>query len=264
MTASFAADTALDATGEGRWDTRLSSAWSIGENSNGGYLLTPALRAAHEISGHPDLLTVTTHFFRPGQGDQPAEVTAEVMKLGRTMTTVRAELAQDGKARVALMAGFGDLNAESRHEFAWAPTMPDIAAPDDCADPFDAIDGLISTLEQSCDLRIDAERLAASKAAGRAELFGWLRFANGADPDALALPFFADAFVPSVFAATGPTGWVPSLELTVQVRQRPAPGWIAIHAEAEDMGNGKLIETAKLWDSTGVLVAHSRQLMLLL
>ena len=264
MTANFTADTAIDATGDGQWNTALSSAWSIGDNSNGGYLLTPALRAAHAISGHPDLLTVTTHFFRPGEGEHPAEVTAEVMKLGRTMTTVSAELSQHGKTRISLMAGFGDLNAESRHGFAWAPTMPDIAAPDDCADPFDAIDGLISTLEQSCDLRIDAERLAASQADGRAELFGWLRFADGADPDALALPFFADAFVPSVFAAVGPTGWVPSLELTVHIRKAPAPGWIAIHSATEDIGNGKLIETAKLWDSTGALVAHSRQLMLLL
>ena len=74
------------------------------------------------------------------------------------------------------------------------------------------------------------------------------------------VPFFADAFPPTVFARLGPIGWVPTLELTVHVRRRPAPGWLACHVWCDDVHNGKLIESCRLWDSTGELVAQSRQL----
>ena len=51
---------------------------AINDNANGGYLLTPALRAIQELTGHPDPLTVTTHFFRPGRGDHVAAGSDEV------------------------------------------------------------------------------------------------------------------------------------------------------------------------------------------
>ena len=35
---------------------------------------------------------------------------------------------------------------------------------------------------------------------------------------------FADAFPPPALTLYGPLHWVPTLELTVQVRARPAPG----------------------------------------
>ena len=58
----------------------------------------------------------------------------------------------------------------------------------------------------------------------------------------------------------GPIGWVPTLELTVHVRRRPAPGWLACQVWTDDVHNGKLIESVRLWDSTGQLVAQGRQL----
>ena len=93
-----------------------------------------------------------------------------------------------------------------------------------------------------------------------AEVLGWTRFRDEADPDVMALPFFADAFPPTVFTRLGPIGWVPTLELTVHVRRRPAPGWLACQVWTDDVHNGKLIESVRLWDSNGDLVAQGRQL----
>ena len=80
----------------------------------------------------------------------------------------------------------------------------------------------------------------------------------------MSLPLFCDAFPPSLFALYGYIGWVPTLELTVQIRRKPAAGWILATFETDDLHNGLFIETGTLWDSAGQLVARSRQLAMLL
>ena len=42
----FDDETRIAPTGEGTWTAEISDEWSIGPNANGGYLLTPLLRAA--------------------------------------------------------------------------------------------------------------------------------------------------------------------------------------------------------------------------
>ncbi len=41
----FETETAIVPAGDGSWTTRLAGDWNIGKNSNGGYALTPVLRA---------------------------------------------------------------------------------------------------------------------------------------------------------------------------------------------------------------------------
>jgi acyl-CoA thioesterase len=59
-------------------------------------------------------------------------------------------------------------------------------------------------------------------------------------------------------------GWVPTIELTVHVRRRPAPGWILGRFRTDDLVDGRMIETGGLWDSTGAFVADCRQIGLVL
>ena len=93
---------------------------------------------------------------------------------------------------------------------------------------------------------------------------GWIRLADRSEPTSCTLPLFADAFPPSLFSKVGRVGWVPTIELTVHVRRRPAPGWVQARFECDDLVGGRMIETGSLWDSTGALVARSRQIGLLL
>ena len=60
-----------------------------------------------------------------------------------------------------------------------------------------------------------------------------------------------------------PPGWVPTIELTVHVRGIPAPGPVMCRFHSEVVQNGFLQEDGEVWDSTGALVAQSRQLALL-
>ena len=57
--------------------------------------------------------------------------------------------------------------------------------------------------------------------------------------------------------------WVPTVELTVHVRGTPAPGPLRVAFRCRFILDGLLDEEGEIWDSTGALVAQSRQLSLM-
>ena len=98
---------------------------------------------------------------------------------------------------------------------------------------------------------------------GRAEIAGWLGFADGTPFDAFSLLFACDAFPPPVFNTDVAPGWVPTVELTVHVRGVPAPGPVRCVFRSRFLHGGLLDEDGEVWDSAGTLVAQSRQLALI-
>ena len=239
--------------------------WNIGDNANGGYALSPALRAAGEVAGHPDPMTVTVHYLRPLQPDgTAAEIDTELVRAGRTTSVVRATLAHQDRERLAMIAAFSDLSrpasdAPGRLDLP-APTIP---PPEKCRDRSELEQGVTLPILSRLDVAIHPER-AGHATSDEAVIDGWIRFSDGTPPSTPALPLFADAFPPSLFAKFGRVGWVPTVELTVHVRRRPAPGWIQARLECDDLADGRMIETGTLWDSSGAVVARSRQIGLLL
>ena len=253
---------ALDARG---WTSTPSAAWNIGDNANGGYALSVALRAASVVAGHPDPISVTVHFLRPLQPDgSPAEIATDSIKQGRTTSVAGATLAHCGRNRLTLLAAFGDLSVPaSAAPGELAPEPPTIPPPGECLDRSLLEQGVTLPILSRLDVRIHPDR-AHHAASDEAVVEGWIRCADRAAPTTLMLPLFADAFPPSLFPKFGRVGWVPTVELTVHVRRRPAPGWIQARFECDDLADGRMIETGTLWDSTGAVVARSRQLGLLL
>ena len=65
-----------------------------------------------------------------------------------------------------------------------------------------------------------------------------------------------------MFGLLGVIGWVPTVELTVHVRRRPAPGWLVGRFATSDLAAGRMIEDGCLWDEQGHLIVQSRQIAL--
>lgn len=261
-TGVFDAETAVVPDGDGRWRTRLHAAWHIGDTANGGYALTPVLRALGEVAGHPDPLSVTTHFLRPATGDLDGQVTAEEIRVGRTTGVVRGALTQDERTRLHVTAVFGTTaeTTDASPEFAPAAPEPDeLPPPEACVDRSELTQGVELPILSRVDVRIHPDHAVAG-GSDRAVISGWIRFADGTVPSMLSLPVFADAFPPSLYPLLGQVGWVPTLELTVHVRRHPSPGWVRARFECDDLHGGRMIESGTLWDAAGHVIARSRQL----
>jgi acyl-CoA thioesterase len=256
-------DTAVEPLGEGVWEATVSPRWSIGAHANGGYALAVALAAAGRVLPHPDPFAVSAHFLRPTVPG-PALIATEQLRAGRSHSTAVARLTQEGTERLHLVATYGDLAALD------GPTVltagpPEMPPPDACRRL-----GGGGTLPNGLrdDLRLRLETRVAPGSAGwldgaptgRGELLVWIRFADGRPPDPVCLPFVCDAMPPAAFDLTLPTGRLPTIELSVQVRGRPQAGWLQARYTTRFVIGGYLEEDAELWDEDGDLVALSRQL----
>lgn len=241
----------------------VNPAWSIGANPNGGYLLAMATQALRQRTPtHPDPLSITVHFLRPGLSAQPCRIDTQLLRSGRTLSTLRGTLAQDGQARLELLASMGSLgeaDAAPRPLLTLQP--PDMPPPDACPGRSAQAQGVSLPILQRLDVRLHPDD-AVPGATGRAQLRGWIRFTDGRAPDALACLLMADAFPPAVFGLLGLVGWVPTIELTVHLRRRPVPGWLLGRFTSHDLCDGRVVEDGALWDASGHLVAQSRQLAL--
>jgi acyl-CoA thioesterase len=254
--------TAVQLAGEGRYTTHLSGSWSIGANPNGGYAMLPVLRAMVDAAGRPDPVSVTVHYLRPAAPDTAGEISTHVVRAGRSGTNVVGTLVQDGTARLSVAAILGDLAApvSAAPDLGLTVAAPAIPPPEACVDRADLGQGIELPLLSRVDVRVRDDQPDD----GTATVDGWIRLHDGTPPAALWLPLFADAFPPALHARIERVGWVPTLELTVHVRRRPAQGWVQARITCDDVAGGWMVETGTLWDATGALVARSRQLGLVL
>ncbi len=245
--------------------TELTNAWDIGGNPNGGYLLASSLRAVAALDArHPDPISVTTHYLRPGSSGRGAEISVETIRSGSRTSTRRTVMSQDGKPRITSLVTMSDLGLWSGPDLAVVEPPP-VAPVSECLDRSMLPQGVDLPILSRVEVRLDPATVEAPPdGEARGFIAGWIRFTDETPPSALALPLFADAFPPSPIGLLGEVGWIPTVELTVQVRARPVDGWIRACFESRDIGRGMLIEDGLLWDAEANLVAQSRQLALIL
>lgn len=263
--AGFAADTAVERIDDTRFRGTVSDRWMVlGDTApNGGYLMAIAARAMAGAAERPDPVTVTAHFVRPATVGE-VEVHTEVVKAGRRHTTVEGRLLQGDQECARLLGTFGDLSAAEGPDRVdrEPPNLPPV---DECRDmnaAADAGQGFAPPVFRRFDHRMPAGMMdwAEGRPLGRGLIEGWCRFAGDEPMDTFGLLIVADAYPPAIFNAGEPVGWTPTVELTVQVRKRPADGWLATRFTTERMTRGYLEEDGEIWDADGDVVALSRQL----
>jgi len=243
--------------------------WMIGNGVNGGLLMclgASALKHRLDKDGlHPDPLALSAYFTLPTLPG-PISLTTEVLRAGRTMSSGQVSLSQPGPdgspiERMRALATFGDLSERLQPQVKMA-AAPELPPPDECVTRAFSPDYLAhSTLVSRMDLRLDPATAGwlHGKPSGQGLINGWLRFADGREPDVMSLLWALDALPPVAFDL-GLFGWVPTLVFSAHLRARPAPGWLRVQLRTENVVGGLMEEDASIWDSTGHLVAMSRQL----
>ncbi len=181
---AFESETAVTADGDDGWTVDLSTNWNIGDNANGGYAMSAVLRALIAVGGHPDPISVTTHFLRPIQGGGRAQVEADLVRRGRTVSVARGSLSQAGKQRLVVTAALGELDAGDFADVSIDQPPPDLAGPDDCVERSGSLQGVDLAIASRVDVRLPPGRTQAG-GADDAVTEGWIRFVDGTPPSTL-------------------------------------------------------------------------------
>lgn len=271
----FDRDTALTRREPGVYDIDLSAGWTIISAVNGGYLLAVLGRALADALPHADPFTISAHYLT-ASSPGPAVVRTDVVRTGRTLSTGQASLFQyDDQGheveRIRVLASYGDLDSlpDDVRTTAKPPAIPPM---DQCFGPQDAASDVrlpsggapvsgSSAIADRLMLKLDPSTLgwAVGAPSGKGEMRSWFGLADGRDADPFSLLLAVDALPPTAFEI-GLSGWVPTVELTVHVRCRPAPGPLRVSITTRNLAGGFLEEDAEVWDSADRLVAQSRQL----
>ena len=258
----FDADVRPSPVADSRWSVDIAPRWNVGGAPNGGYLLSLLAATIGEALPHPHPFTITAHFMRrPRNGE--GEIAVDLLPAGRSHSSAEARLYQDGSEMVRALAVFGDLAAERG-----GPTMITAAPPEM---PFP--EGLPSSvgfpglpeIARRFDHRLTPASLgfAFGRREGPPVIEGWTRLVDGREPDPISLLTAADSLPPPILNVAE-VGWVPTLEMTVHLRGLPSPGWLAFRFHTRFLVDSYLEEDGELWDSSGKLVALSRQMALAL
>ena len=263
MSLEFDRDTNLVREGPSTWRGSLADGWDIAGAPNGGYVAALMLSGMLGEVDQPDPLTTTVHFLAsPKVG--PVELRTSVAKKGRRYSTVRGDLVQDDRTVATAMTMATDLTAAAGDTYVDA-TAPSYPPPESCTRARrEGMASIIAVLDR-VELRFpdDLAGFASGTPSGEALVGGWARFADLRAIDSRSLAFFADTFPPAILNLGTAFGWVPTLELTVHVRSRPATEWLATRFTTRVATNGHFEEDGMMWDDNGNVVAQSRQVALL-
>jgi acyl-coenzyme A thioesterase PaaI-like protein len=268
-TRPFSDALSLIPTGDGVYEAELGDAWTVlGGKQHGGLLMALVAKAAlARLDAHTgaevpsDPLAVSASFLRaPGMG--PVRIDTEVVKVGRTMSVVHAQLWQGEQIMLSTTVTGGRLPDEPA---SWS-SLPGLAPGMAAEPPSDGIHtaslpGPLPPMATACDVVLDAATARYLRGeVGEPVQRGWAR-PIGEDADPLFAVLAGDLLPPVLFNA-GRIGWSPTVQLTALIRARPAPGWLRMRSLASAVAGTWLDEDATVVDSAGQLVCQARQLAL--
>ena len=251
----FEVETAVSRLEENLWRGELHKGWRIGTVPNGGYVLAVAGRVLRDALPHKDPLTVNAFYLAPTSLG-PIDCKVEILRAGGNTSHAEVKMYQNDELKVHVTAAYTELDKLQGENWS-RHARPAYLGWDECPprgnNPVE--------FRERVELRFveGGEVFAGGEPNGSGEFRGWAQLADGAAPDVISILMFADAFPPPVFSLYGPVGWVPTLDLSVQLRAHPAPGPLQARLCSRHLTHGVVEEDGEYWDSTGRLVAISRQ-----
>ena len=251
----FDRDTAVTEVETDQWVGEIRPGWRIGPVPNGGYVLAIAGRVLSRALSHPDPLTIHMLYTAPTQLG-PLDCLVEKLREGGSTSHAALVMRQEGEVKAHVSACYSDI--ERLQGESWqSGERPLIKPYEQCA----PIGEHGIELRQRVNQRYasGSEVFKRGEPDGSGSFDGWLEFVDGREPDILSLLLFADAMAPPVFTVYGPLQWVPTLDLSVSVRAHPVPGPLQVRFRSRYMTEGVVEEDGELWDSSGQLVALTRQ-----
>ena len=239
---------------DGVFDIDISDAWASLDGAHGGFLAAVAINCAEHLTFGRRARTVSTTFVRPGRIG-PATIRADVVRTGRSITTVTVDIEQEGRtvtsSWITLVAPVAGVE--------WSAGRPlELPAPTDCVPPtpptavphFGRVDGLL-----------DPSSLPFT-GGDRAMVQGYIRPLERRPIDAAWLVMATDWFPPPAFVRIEPPAGSISVDLTTHVHRTIDDhdgSWLTGRFEIETSVDGLAVEHGRISTLEGELLAESFQ-----
>jgi acyl-CoA thioesterase len=260
---AFAHETAVRRVGAGRYLATVAEVWNLRPLPQGGVITAIALRAMEDELGDPaqQLRAVHTTFVAQ-VAHGPVSVEVEMLRRGRSMSHMRAQVANVGTGRGHVTtAVFGS----TRDGFAFTDLEPPagVPVPQDCPSFRDPPPPGANVFEP---MAFWTQRVEGRPAVGhapwddyvpdRAERAIWYRFdetpyLDDGTVDPLALVVLLDTMPGAVMEKIGPQDrpwFAPSVDLSVQLFDACRSPWVLGHNRARHAGDGYASAEMTLWD----------------
>ncbi|RDI52030.1 thioesterase family protein [Nocardia mexicana] len=263
-----------DVPGAARFRGTIDETWTIGKKVHGGTMVAtsaaaatrwlrtaePSMEEMFPIAGSSDFLGA------PDPGE--VEYLVRIRKTGRQICLVDTDLVQGGRTLVHTAFTFGHLDdTPPVYDRDDHPDMPAEPPADALGYEDDSPMGRLVHVARAASVAIDpgwAPFLEGKQGEPRLRLWIRPRDADAQDPDIAAyFAMMAGDMSPPVPINLGHFGWAPTVQMTTYLRRRPAPGWLRIIATAHEIGERMFDEDQLVLDSTGAVVAQTRQLALI-
>jgi acyl-CoA thioesterase len=278
----FLDGTVVHAEGDGRYRGHLDEVWNLRPLPQGGVVTALALRAMAAELDDPDQRLRTAHTsFVARVADGPVAIDVELLRRGRSMSHLRAEVRNPGTDRGHLTTGiFG----APRQGFSFTDLEPpvDVPHPDECPSfrdppPVDVAFEPMPFWERVIEGRpVLGHAPWEDYEPERAERVSWYRFddpplLDDGTVDPLALVVVADVMPGAVSEMVGPQDrpwFAPSVDLTVHVLDEARSPTLLGHNRARHAGDGYASADMALWDygadhrAEPRLVAYATQVFL--
>ncbi len=259
------------------------TSWNLSPLPQGGIISALALRAMADALGDPAQVLRTLHTtFVARVADGPVSIEVELLRRGRSMSHLRAEVSNRGEERGHLTtAVFG----AKRPGFAFTDLAPptEVPRPGDCPSFRDPRPPGVAEFEPMpfWDQQVEGRAISGHPPweeyiPDRAERAMWYRFdhppyLDDGVIDPLSLVVLADTMPGAVGEKVGPQdrAWfAPSVDLTVHILDVCRSPWVLAHNRARFAGDGYASADMSLWDcgddggAEPRLVAYATQLFL--
>ncbi len=260
MNSEFDIGTAVVEESPNHFSASLDHGWGVWDTVNGGYIAAVAARAMTATSGKEHPVSVSAHFIKPARVG-PVSVATSLIWAGRMLSRVTATVTQDDKPIVSLLGTFGPIRHIVTHDLI--PALTDLPPIEECIQP-DRSGFENATVADRIEAYMPPEEAGFldGTPSGAPQITAHIRFKDERPIDPLALIFLADALPPPVFNLPSAPQWLPTISLSVHVRQQPNPGWLRMRTTSPRKNYDRVTEEVVIHDNSGRLVATASQLAL--
>ena len=253
----FDKDIQISESDHSRFAGTISENWSVNGNPNGGYLIAMIVNAMRRKGDKKATPVVSANYLSrcfPGK----IEIHIAESTRSRQFTRFEASVLQQGEEKIRALGTFTAENNSCVVE-RYETKAPELAPVEKCVQ----IPTMPKyTLFHNLDLRLDpgCAGWMFGKLTDVSENKGYFSFSDGRPVDLLSLFLIIDSMPPAVMATQGMNSWVPTIELSVNIRNLPQTNRLKCSLRTRFITCGLLEADGEVWDEKGNLAAISRQI----